>query len=110
MASKNTKDTSIDVAALRVIDEPYTDGRALQATKYDAFFPSVRPNQRIQCPAGKASGLASSFRRWLEKRGNKDVVVKSRERCDDSMGGVWWIQAAEKPKTTWVRGLEKKAA
>ena len=109
MASKNTKDTQIDVAALRVVDEPYTDGRAMQATKYDAFFSTVQPNKRIQCPQGKAGGLANSFRKWLQKRGHKDVVVKSRERCDDGQGGVWWIKEAEKPKTVW-RGLEKKAA
>lgn len=110
MASKNTPDTRIDVAALRVVDEPYTDGRALQTTKYDAFFATVQPNKRIQCPQGKAGGLANSFRKWLQKGGRKDVVVKSRERCSDGMGGVWWIQEAAKPKTAWVQGLGKKAA
>lgn len=109
MASKNTPDKQIDVASLRVVDEPYTDGRAMQTTKYDAFFATVQPNKRIQCPAGKASGLASSFRKWLQKRGHKDVLVRSRERCDDGCGGVWWIQEAQKPKTVWQQ-LEKKAA
>jgi hypothetical protein len=36
-------------------------------------------------------------------------IVRARERCDDGLGGVWWIKEAEKPKTVW-RGLEKKAA
>lgn len=43
------------------------------------------------------------------KRGHKDVVVKSRERCGDGLGGVWWIKEAEKPRTVWKQ-LEKKAA
>ena len=109
MASKNTPDARIDVASLRVVDEPYADGRAMQATKYDRFFETVQPNKRIQCPHGKAGGLANSFRKWLQKRGHKDVVVKSRERCEDGLGGVWWIKEAEKPRTVWQQ-LEKKAA
>lgn len=112
MASKNTPDTRIDPNALRIVDEAYTDGRATQATKYDAFFQSVPPNKRIQCPQGKASGLASSFRRWLEKRGHKDVVVRSRERCADGLGGVWWVKEEQKPRTVWagIGDLGKKAA
>lgn len=112
MASKNTKDTRIDPNALRIVDEAYTDGRATQATKYDAFFQTVPPNKRIQCPQGKAGGLASSFRKWLEKHGNKDAVVRSRERCVDGMGGVWWIKGAKKPCTVWagIGDIGKKAA
>ena len=109
MASKNTPDKAIDVSALRVVDEPYTDGRAMQKTKYDEFFSTVQPNKRIQCPEGKAGGLASSFRKWLMKRGHTNPTVKSRERCDDGHGGVWWVKEAEKPKTVWQQ-LEKKAA
>lgn len=109
MASKNTPDTQIDVATLRILDEPYTDGRATQKTKYDEFFSGVKPNKRIVCPTGKAGGLASSYRKWLMKRGEKSPVVRSRETCEDGDGGVWWIKEAVKPATVW-QGMDKKAA
>lgn len=109
MASKNTPDTRIDVSTLRISDEPYIDGRADQKTKYDEFFASVKPNKRIVCPSGKANGLASSFRKWLTKHGEKSPLVKSRETCEDGHGGVWWVKEAVKPATVWC-ALEKKAA
>ena len=109
MASKNTPDSQIDVTKLRISDDPYNDGRAEQKTKYDEFFASVKPNKRIVCPAGKAGGLASSFRKWLTKRGEKSPVVRSRETCQDGHGGVWWIKEAAKPATLW-QPMEKKAA
>lgn len=109
MASKNTPDTNIDVASLRISDDEYSDGRATQKTKYDEFFASVKPNKRIVCPAGKSGGLASSFRKWLIKRGEKAPIVKSRDKCDDGDGGVWWLKEAVKPATLW-QAIEKKAA
>ena len=99
----------IDPATLRIVDEPYKDGRATPISKYEPIFSSVCPNQRIVCPAGAGSRLAAQFKKWLENKGHKNPIVRARERCDDGMGGVWWIKEAEKPKTVW-RGLEKKAA
>jgi hypothetical protein len=96
MASKtNTPENAIDVATLHMTDEPYSDGRDAMRTKYDDFFATVTPNRRIVCPSGKAGGLAASLRKWLTKRGHQGVVVKARERCDDSHGGVWWVQEAK---------------
>lgn len=99
----------LDPSVLRIVDEPYKDGRALPVSKYEPIFGAVKPGQRIVCPDGTASRLAAQFRKWLENRGRRDVVVRARERCDDGLGGVWWIQEAQKPKTVW-RHLERKAA
>lgn len=102
----------IDPSKLRIVDEPYKDGRASPVSKYEPVFSAVKPNQRIVCPAGSAARLAAKFRNWLEKKGNKDVIVRARERCDDGQGGVWWIQEAKKPRTVWagIGDLGKKAA
>lgn len=99
----------LDPSKLRIVDEPYKDGRASPVSKYEPIFSAVTPGQRICCPAGSASRLAAQFRNWLEKNGRRNPIVRARERCDDGDGGVWWIKAEEKPKSVW-RGLEKKAA
>ena len=99
----------LDPSTLRIVDEPYKDGRSIPVSKYEAIFSQLKPNQRMVCPNGSASRLSAQLRNWLEKKGHKDPIVRARERCDDGEGGVWWIKEAEKPKTVW-RGLEKKAA
>lgn len=108
MASKSTPDTGIDVSKLKIVDEPYVDGRSMTVSKYDAFFATVQPEKRIVCPTGRAGGLGSQLRKWLERQGHTKPIVKSRERCADGNGGVWWIKAQEKPKTVWA-GLKKAA-
>ena len=118
MAS-NKNNTPIDVSTLQIIDEPHKDARIEKKTKYDEFFERVPQNQRIQCPSGKAGGLASCLRKWLIKRGH-NPIIKSRERCDDGLGGVWMVEkdqkrqpvTSNKPKTNWVdvNALGKKTA
>ena len=102
----------LDPSKLRIVDEPYKDGRATPVSKYEPVFSAVKPNQRIVCPTGSAARLSAQFRNWLEKKGHKDVIVRARERCDDGEGGVWWIQEAKKPRTVWagIGDLGKKAA
>lgn len=94
---------TVDVGKLRIVDEPYSDGRAVIRSKYDDFFGNLKPNQRIVCPSGKAGGLGNSLRNWLIRRGHKNPVIRTRERCQDGDGGVWWIS---EPKTVWA-GLGK---
>ena len=99
----------LDPSTLRIVDEPYKDGRASPVSKYEPIFSKLKPGQRIVCPTGYAARLSAQCRNWLEKKGHKNVVVRARERCDDGLGGVWWIQEEPKPKTVW-RGLGKKEA
>ena len=99
----------LDPSTLRIVDEPYKDGRSIPVSKYETIFSALKPNQRMVCPSGSASRLSAQLRNWLEKKGVKEPIVRARERCDDGQGGVWWIKEAEKPKSVW-RGLEKKAA
>lgn len=106
----------IDPSTLRIVDEPYKDGRSSPVSKYEPIFSKVQPNQRIVCPAGTGSRLAAQFRKWLQNHGNKNVVVRARDRCEDGMGGVWWIKEAEKPRTAlapnalWPAVRTRKAA
>lgn len=109
MTKTKTPINFLDPSTLRIVDEPYKDGRASPVSKYEAIFSALKPGQRLVCPHGSASRLSAQLRNWLEKKGHKAPQVKSRERCDDGLGGVWWIKEAEKPKTVW-RGLGTKAA
>ena len=102
----------LDPSTLRIVDEPYKDGRASPVSKYEAIFSALKPNQRMVCPQGSASRLSAQLRNWLEKKGHKAPIVRARERCDDGLGGVWWIKEAEKPRTVWagIGDIGKKAA
>lgn len=101
---------SIDPSALFFSDEPYRGRVRKDTSKYAEIFNQAKPNRRMHCPIGTAARIASQFKKWLEKNGTKDPIVRSVENNGDGMGGVWWIQEAAKPKTAWVQGLVKKAA
>ena len=103
---------SIDPTALSFTDEPYR-GRIRQDTsKYAEIFSQAKPNKRLRCPRGTAARIASQFKKWLEKSGTKEPVVRSVENYGDGFGGVWWIKEAEKPRTVWagIGDIGKKAA
>lgn len=106
--ANNTQELGIDVSKLRIVDEPYKDGRSLPVSKYEAFFATVEAGKRIVCPTGRAGGLGSQLRKWLERQGHKNAVVKTRERCPDGDGGVWWVETKAAPKTVW-QPLKKAA-
>ena len=81
----------IDLSTLYITDEPFVEGRAAQVSKYETIFSKLPKNQRLVCPSGKAGRIGQSLRDWLEKRGHEAPVVRSKERCDDGKGGVWWL-------------------
>jgi hypothetical protein len=97
----------IDPSSLYITDEPFVGGRAVQGSKYDEIFSKLPKNQRLVCATGQAARLSQGLRKWLEKRGHEAAVVRSKERCDDGKGGVWWLdgERAERPsrvKTTFA--------
>lgn len=109
MTKAKTPANFIDPASLHIVDEPYKSSRTTQASKYDAIFSELKPNQRLVCPAGSGSKLSSALKKWLNKKGYQSPLIRARERCEDGNGGVWWLQE-EKPKkmeTLW-QGLGKK--
>lgn len=89
--SKNPANV-IDPSELSIVDEPYQDGRSLVKSKYDDIFSTLAANQRLVCPAGSASRIAAQLKKWLAVRGEKDPVIRAKERCLDDRGGVWWIK------------------
>jgi hypothetical protein len=97
----------IDLSTLYITDEPFVEGRSAQVSKYETIFSKLPKNQRLVCPSGKAGRIGQSLRDWLEKRGHEAAVVRSKERCDDGKGGVWWLEGerAARPirvKTTFA--------
>lgn len=92
MPNNKTASSVIDPSSLSIVDEPYEDGRSIVKSKYDGVFGSLNPNQRLACPAGTASRIGAQLKKWLSARGEKDPVVRAKERCKDDRGGVWWIK------------------
>jgi hypothetical protein len=63
----------LDPSTLRIVDEPYKDGRASPVSKYESIFSALKPNQRMVCPARISSRLSAQLRNWLEKKGHKNA-------------------------------------
>lgn len=82
----------IDPSELSIVNEAYKDGRSQAKSKYDGIFSALAANQRLVCPAGSASRIAAQLKKWLTVRGEKDPVIRAKERCQDDSGGVWWIK------------------
>ena len=121
--SKYVKQGPIDPATLRIVDEEYVGKRASNGSKYDEIFSMLKQGQRLACGPGHAGRLSQQLREWLRQRGFENPLVRSKERCDDGDGGVWWLGTKEKrplkhvkPKTEFAGGrnpfaqLEKRAA
>lgn len=107
----------IDVTKLTIDDTPYTDGRATPESKFEPIFSKLPVGRRLVCQPGDAARISATLKKWLEKKGRKAPIVRARERCEDGMGGVWWLghKDAEKPKTKLVginpfSQLDKRAA
>ena len=94
----------IDPSTLYITDEPFVGRRSVQGSKYDDIFARLPKNQRLVCASGQAARLSQGLRKWLERRGQPGAVVRSKERCDDGKGGVWWLDGAtvKRPKTKWA--------
>jgi hypothetical protein len=109
MSKPKTKPNAapIDPASLYITNEPFEEGRTVQGSKFDEIFSSLPKNQRLVCATGQAAGLSNQLRKWLARRGHEAAVVRSKERCDDGKGGVWWLEGerAARPirvKTTFA--------
>lgn len=115
--SKYESKGRIDVTKLRIVDETYSDGRASPESKFEPIFSQLAIGKRLACEPNDANRISAALKKWLERKGRKNPIVKSRARCEDGMGGVWWLghKAQEKPKTKLVgvnpfSQLDKKAA
>lgn len=95
--TKPSPKTEFDISLLAIVDERYADyAKDLRTgSKYDAIFVQVKKDMRLRCPHESASRIAVQLKKWLERRGHKDVVVRSLADCGDKMGGVWWLDAKE---------------
>lgn len=90
----------IDPATLSIKNEKYTSGRSVKS-KYDDIFSQLQQGQRLACPPDYAPRLSSLLKKWLEKKGYRGIVVKSRMHCDDKQGGVWWLEGEIPAATKW---------
>ena len=98
MSKKYTKQGSIDPASLKIVDEAYVAERPPQGSKYDEIFSKLKQGQRLVCGAGHAGRLSQQLRVWLRQRGIDAPLVRCKERCNDGLGGVWWLgQKEEQP-------------
>ena len=83
----------LDPSTLRIVDEPYKDGRATPVSKYEAIFSQLKPNQRMVCPNGSASRLSAQLRNRLEKKGHKEQSPTPAARCRCTKRLMWCGEA-----------------
>ena len=49
MKKENRTINFLDPAKLRIVDEPYKDGRATPVSKYETIFSALKPNAKVSC-------------------------------------------------------------
>ena len=108
---KPTTYQPLDPAELSISNDAYTGRERSSEGKYAELFSKVKQGQRIVCPEGRAGGIAHAYAKWLKKNiGAKQPIVRTKDRCDDGKGGVWWLGEKEaKPAATHWVGLKKAA-
>lgn len=108
---KPTSYQPIDPNELSISNDAYTGRERSSEGKYAELFSKVKQGQRIVCPEGRAGGIAHAYAKWLKANvGSKKPIVRTKDRCDDGKGGVWWLgeKEAKPAATVWV-GLKKAA-
>lgn len=100
----------IDPGTLYITDEPFVGGRSVQGSKYDDIFARLPKNQRLVCATGQAARLSQGLRKWLERRGHPNAVVRSKECCDDGKGGVWWLDGERADRSRRAKSTLASAA
>lgn len=98
-----TNAAPIDPSSLYITDEPFVESRPVQGSKYDEIFSKLPKNQRLVCATGQAGRVSYALRKWLEKRGHEAAVVRSKDRCDDGKGGVWWLEGERAIRSSRVK-------
>lgn len=108
---KPTTYQPIDPSELSISNDPYTGRERTNEGKYAEIFRKVKQGQRIHCPPGRAGAIAHAYEQWLLKNvGAKKPVIRTKRKCDDGKGGVWWLGEKEaKPAATHWVGLKKAA-
>lgn len=102
----------IDPSELSISNDPYIGRSYTTEGKYAHIFSKVKQGQRIVCPENRASGIAHAYMKWLKANiGAKQPIVRTKDRCDDGKGGVWWLGEKDaKPAATVWQDLNRKAA
>jgi len=73
------------------IDTTPFPARRIVASKYDEMFSEMRPGQCIKTESDNVGKVCAAMKKWLERKGRTDVVVRSVRRMDDGYGRVYMM-------------------
>lgn len=96
------------------IDTTPFPARRVVASKYDSTFSDMRPGQCIKTEPASVDRVSAAMKKWIERKGRADVVVRTVRRMEDGFGRVYMMPA--KPvkmadlKGRVVSKLDMKAA
>lgn len=101
----------IDPSELSISNDEYSGRERTHEGKYADIFSRVKQGQRIVCPEGRAGGIAHAYAKWLQHNiGAKKPIIRTKDRCPDGKGGVWWLGEKDAKPATTVWAALKKAA
>jgi hypothetical protein len=75
------------------IDSTPFPAKHLMSSKYDATFSDMRPGQCIKTELENVQKVAGAMKKWLEKKGRADMVVRLIRKMDDGFGRVYMMPA-----------------
>lgn len=92
MPNKIASRGRIDPDSISVTNDPYEPSSTNTGSKFDTVFKQAQQGQRLKCNSGDAARIANQFKKYLARQHpGRKPIVRSKERCKDDMGGIWWL-------------------
>lgn len=87
MPNKIASRGRIDPDSISVTNDPYEPSSTNTGSKFDTVFKQAQQGQRLKCNSGDAAHCQPVQKVF----GAPAPIVRSKERCKDDMGGIWWL-------------------
>lgn len=71
---------------------PYPPNRIV-SSKYDDTFSGMRPGQCVRTEPQNVGKVCAAMKKWIERKGRTDVVVRIVGKMDDGFGRVYMMPA-----------------
>ena len=83
--------TYVDVDSLVICADTPVFKRFQTASKYEAFFDSMKPGQCVKCLPEQAGQVSGALESYLKRNGISARVKSTCNYPADGMGRVWWL-------------------
>lgn len=85
------KTKHVDIASLRISDDPIPAHRASPENKYATIFKRLKPGQCVVCKPEDAPKIGLALKKWAEAHHPNAIVRTMSHHPKDELGRVWML-------------------